>query len=57
MKSSVISINREDWEFMKMLKGNIKWMKSQTNPELFLISTRKESILLEQMLDKYKNVV
>ena len=54
MKSSVISISKEDWSFMRMLKGNIKWMKSQPNPQLFLISTRKENDLLQLMLDKYK---
>jgi len=53
MKSSVINISREDWNFMRMLKGNIKWMKNQPDPQVYLISTRKEEKLLQDYIKMY----
>lgn len=55
MKSLVININTHDWRYMRQLKDNIKWMKSQLNCEDYLISTRKEGELLQSLMKKVTN--
>lgn len=52
MKSSVINVGRQDWDYMRQLKSNIRWMKERPNPEDYLISTRKENELLQNVMKK-----
>lgn len=52
MRSSVINVNKQDWNYMLFLKNNIRWMRERPNPEDYLISTKKESELLQDLMKK-----
>lgn len=52
MKSSVINIGKKDWDAMRFHQSNIRWMREQPNAEDFLICTKKENDLLQNLMKK-----
>lgn len=54
--SNVIRIEPEDWLTMLMLRTSIKYLKKERwNNPLFMSGIKKEEIIYNEYLDKYRS--